>query len=767
MTMRLEDEFEKLIEAEDIDIQKKSKIESYQYRSVSKNAMADFEKDGWEVQKEFKTKVRMRKKKNCGVYFEDRVWSLMANLGFQYMNRDNEFKILYSEKEGLTQQIDVFAANEEVVLVIECKAAEKLKTKDFSKDINEFGQLKEKLRRRIQKYCNGTPKFAFMFCTDNCIVGEQDQKRLKDNNIIWFNQDDIQYYEGLIQHIKKAAIYQFLGRVFAKKDIANMKSLVPAIRGKMGGYCFYSFAIEPSILLQISYVLHRVQTTEKSLTTTYQRFVKTKRISEIQDFLDKGGFFPNAIILNIDTPKGKPLVFDFVGNEDYDSNTKIGILHLPKQYHCAYIIDGQHRLYGYAGSKYCDKNTIPVIAFENLPAERQANLFVEINSKQKSVSKNLLTTLDAELRWNSDNRDDAIRALKSKLLQKLQTDQLSPLYKLISIGESIEIEKTSLTLSYLFSYGFSRTNFFGLLQKKTIIRNGYLCDKDSFAEDSLNKAFEYFKLTINYLKEKNPELWDPKSSAPIFLKNIGIAGLFRLLNDILEHLEKTPGFICNTTSSKSLFEHSKCYLEILSQSLTTAVSNDFERLASFSSCYGSGGPEKMQRQFQAWINSKCKDFNPDGLDEYQRDNAGNHNEEVHKLLLDFSLEIQKAIFTILKKSYGDEVWWYEGIPGKIQGDCAKSAVAELRKYPDEHYLESYEQFFEVVIYRWNLLGKVFADSSVQGQSKRKDKIKWLKDFDDYQKRVSKPARDPITDKEFAKIQDVIDRISNNLSNVDK
>ena len=499
--MRREDEFSELIETEDIDNEKKSKAERYQYSSIPKSAVNDYINNGWEIQKEFKTKVRVRKHKSCGDCFEDRVWSLMANLGFKYMNKDHEFKILYSEKEGLTQQIDVFAANDDVILIIECKASEKLKPKDFSKDINEFGgALKAKLQRRIQKYCSGKPKFAFIFCTDKCIVSEPDRKRMKDQNIIWFNQDDIQYYEGLVQHIKKAAIYQLLGRIFANKEIANMKSRIPAIRGNMGGYRFYSFAIEPSILLQISYVLHRMPTTEDSSTITYQRFVKTKRISEIQNFLDKGGFFPNAVIINIDSPKGKQLQFDLVGKESYDSDTKIGILNLPQRYHCAYIIDGQHRLYGYAGSKYFDKNTIPVIAFENLPAEKQANLFVEINSKQKSVNKNLLTTLDAELRWNSENRDDAIRALKSKLLQKLQTDPLSPLYKLISIGDSVEIEKASLTLAYLSTYGFGGTNFFGVLQKKTITRKGFLCDRDNFAENSLNKAFDYFKYTLNYLK---------------------------------------------------------------------------------------------------------------------------------------------------------------------------------------------------------------------------------------------------------------------------
>ena len=495
--MKFEDEFKELIEPEDIKSYLKSKKDQYLYQAIPRSLLADYQANGWEIQKEYKTKLKIKKNKSQADYFEDRVWSLMANLGFKYMNKDSNFKIIYSK--DLRQQIDVFAATDEVVLIIECKSAENRKNKDFSKDINEFGALREKIINRVKQYFDGKPKFAFLFCTNNYIVSDPDQKRMKDNNILWLNQDDIQYFEKLIFSIKDATIYQFLGRIFAQQKIPNMKNKIPAIRGKMGGYSFYSFAVEPATLLQISYVLHRVQTSEETLNT-YQRIVKPKRIAEIQSFLDNGNFFPNAIILNIDTLKGQPLQFDAVEKNNYDSQTQIGILHLPQNYHCAYIIDGQHRLYGYACSKYKESNTIPVIAFENLPSEEQAKLFVDINSKQKTVNKNLLNTLDADLRWNSSNKDDAIKALKSKLLQKLTEDQLSPLYKLISTGDNSSDNQTSLTLSYLCSYGFGKTNFFGQLQKKTIIKMGYLCDKEDLADASLKKAFLFLKDTLNLIK---------------------------------------------------------------------------------------------------------------------------------------------------------------------------------------------------------------------------------------------------------------------------
>ena len=74
--------------------------------------------------------------------------------------------------------------------------------------------------------------------------------------------------------------------------------------------------------------------------------------------------------------------------------SQIGTLHLPKQYRSVFIIDGQHRIFGYSGSKYAGKNTIPVVAMVNLEKEEQVKLFMEINENQKAVPKNLRNTLN-------------------------------------------------------------------------------------------------------------------------------------------------------------------------------------------------------------------------------------------------------------------------------------------------------------------------------------------------------------------------------------
>ena len=111
----------------------------------------------------------------------------------------------------------------------------------------------------------------------------------------------------------------------------------------------------------------------------------------------------------------------------------LGVLHLPPTYASAWVIDGQHRLYGYAyaresGGYRQDSTALPVLAFENLPADREMNLFIDINSKQVKVSTGLLVELYANLHWESTEPEEAFQALLSRIASQLNSDPTSPLH---------------------------------------------------------------------------------------------------------------------------------------------------------------------------------------------------------------------------------------------------------------------------------------------------------------------------------------------------
>ena len=106
---------------------KKAKIErsrEYIYSKILTPEQEDYEAIGWEFLSSYKDRkhIRMQKKKSIGELFENKVWKMFFDMGFTTMNRDSQFVISYSKTNPtLTKQIDVLAADEETVLVIECK----------------------------------------------------------------------------------------------------------------------------------------------------------------------------------------------------------------------------------------------------------------------------------------------------------------------------------------------------------------------------------------------------------------------------------------------------------------------------------------------------------------------------------------------------------------------------------------------------------------------------------------------------------------------
>ncbi len=100
----------------------------------------------------------------------------------------------------------------------------------------------------------------------------------------------------------------------------------------------------------------------------------------------------------------------------------------------------------YADASEAEKAELTVLAFENLPESDQARLFIDINAKQKSVKQNLLVELFAELHWNSENIDDRVFAIISKLILTLDSDQSSPFFNKIVRADDSASSARSISL---------------------------------------------------------------------------------------------------------------------------------------------------------------------------------------------------------------------------------------------------------------------------------------------------------------------------------
>lgn len=714
----------KLIYSEEIAKELKSRKLSFYRESLDNNSstLENRLQEGWEKEIELKTKTRIIKNKPLEIAFEDKVWTLFGLLGFKIMNGDRSFHLPYDKKNSnLTHQVDVFAKDDETILVIECKSSSNNKIGDFKECLEAFKSKKPGIINSIHTlFPNEKPKFKYILATKNLAISNNDEERLKSIDGINFNEEIIDYYYELYSQLGDAARYQLLGTLFDGQEIPDLDNKIPAIEGKMGGHTYYSFSIEPDKLLKIGYVLHRNKANE-NMMPTYQRLIKKKRLKEIHKFVDEdGGYFPNSLIINIVTPKNRKLVFDLSANQSGNAISRIGILHLPKRYRSAYIIDGQHRLYGYANSNFKFSNTVPVVALVNLERSEQVKLFMQINENQKPVSKDLRNTLDSDLLWDSENRLDQMKALKSRIAINLGENRKSPLYGRISIGEDkkdISTQQIKITLS--------KTDFLGKVKPKEIERLG------TFYTGNLEKAYnslsDFLFKSFAYLKQGLEDLWNIEGN--IIVINKGFYGITMVLNDLVNHVLEQK-IVESPINSKTIFEAISTYLDSIIhffKEISDEKNNELRK------AYGTPGDIKYWRELQIYLRKDFPEINYIGLDEYLKKEEKENNEQAFKLIREIESDYLK---NHIKQKLEDEFgapWFKKGVPEKIYSSAISLAAAKNReieneedeKHPwDQLHLIDYR---EVILKNWQkLFDKYYTrPEDVKISGGKEAKTKWI------------------------------------------
>lgn len=653
-------QWDKIVSGKELLNAKNERSKTYISKKERRIALSELIEEGWAEFKSYKDPkfVGVKRDKPFDEIFEDKVWMLFANLGFTDMNCDRTFRMQYDyQNADITQQIDVFAADDETVLIVECKAAEKIKDGTFKKPIEAFYAQMEGLRKETQKRFPGR-KVKFIWATHNYIINKPDLNKLNEWKIAYFNDAVIDYYSELVKHIGTCARYQLLGNLFANQEIKNMEDRIPAIQGKMGGHTYYSFSIEPERLLKISYVLHRNEA-NKNMIATYQRLIKKKRLNDVKTFIGDKGYFPNSLVISIDT-KGKGVVFDPSPTKVEGSIPKLGILHLPKRYCSAYIIDGQHRLYGYSDSPYASTNSIPVVAFVDLDSTEQIKLFMDINENQKAVPKSLRVILNGDMLWDSENFNKQRQALCSKLAQMLGEEETSPLQGRIAISEEEQSSVRCITVSAV-QAALKKCDFFSTFGKKNIVVKDGTFDLGT-NRDTIDNIYPFMEECMRYIKSLLEEEWEKgENNNGILIINRGIQGIIRVINDIINLLVKTNRISPKLDKTTKVFDEVKYYLDPLVDFFANLTS---EKRKALRSILGGGADTKYWRTFQKAIADQRTDFAPEGLEKYWEDEAKTYNEASRRYLLEIEKMLKDLIASHLEKVRGDK-WLIIGLPKAV------------------------------------------------------------------------------------------------------
>lgn len=733
--------WENIVSGKELITAKNKRKNLYIEARERKVALEELEEEGWEYVKDYADSkfFKVRKEKPFYERFEDQIWLLFFQMGFKHLNRDANFKMNYDfNNPDFTQQIDVFAADDETILIVECKSSEDLNEVQFKKDIEKLHGQMEGLRKCALKQYPGR-KVKFIWATHNCIMSAKDIKRLQEWDIIFFSDSTIQYYSELVKHLGTCSRYQLLGNLLANTEIKKMQNKVLAIKGKMGGHEYYEFSIEPEKLLKIGYVLHRNEA-NKNMMPTYQRIIKRKRLKEVQSFINDGGYFPNSIIISIDSG-GRKLQFDESPTKLDDSISKIGVLHLPKRYHSAYIIDGQHRLYGYSDSEYANTNSIPIVAFVDLDRSEQLKLFMDINENQKSVSKTLRITLNSDMLWDSPNQNERRDAIRSKIAQMCGEEQSSPLLGRVVIGEDEKNNIKCITIQAI-QLALQKCSFFSTFAKNnTIATNGSFDVGDNQA--TIDRFYPFLEGCFKTVKNECETEWSLGEQG-ILTINRGIQGIIRIINDVVNLLIAQNKLFPLTQDIDDIINEVEYYMSPLLNHINKLTEEQRIELKSF---YGGGAENKYLHYFQKVIHDSLTDFNPEGLEEYIENTTKEYNATSKEYIYAIEEKLKDVIAESLQEYYGDK-WLIKGLPKTTYKEAEKAASDknyELLSNDEESDIEPWDCISlsdckDIVVYSRNW-SEIFESIITRPEdlilSTKEQKTEWINTISKEQNKLSK------------------------------
>jgi DGQHR domain-containing protein len=180
-----------------------------------------------------------------------------------------------------------------------------------------------------------------------------------------------------------------------------------------GKHRFYTLSMPSDDLAETCFVSTRHDDPDGG----FQRELDENRALEIAKYIDEGlGTVPGSIILSAQPE----------ANLTYDR--KVKTIKFNKIQRAFLIIDGQHRVYGFSKAKTTLR--VPVVIYEGLGRVAESRLFIDINTKQRSVPNELLLDIKNLADYETDSE-----ALLREVFDLFNRQSDSPLQGLLSPSE--------------------------------------------------------------------------------------------------------------------------------------------------------------------------------------------------------------------------------------------------------------------------------------------------------------------------------------------
>ncbi|HEX7242382.1 MAG TPA: DGQHR domain-containing protein [Longimicrobiaceae bacterium] len=707
---------------------------TYETRTVSPAAVEGAIDEGWSVLKRNKSSVRLRRQKHPEQVLKDRLWTLLFRMGFSHLSGGNGATLSDASTLGeLTVSLPVFAMDDEVALVANPRTSLKYSRRgELAAEITAFADLRHRLSRAVAAISPVGVRRHVVLCilVENIDISDDDRAKAQSTGVVLLDSHDLSYYEKLTAHIGPAARYQFFADMLPGKQVAGLQIRIPAVKAKMGGTNCYTFSITPDYLLKVSYVSHRAKG-KASDVDTYQRMLSKPRLQNIRQYISKDGVFPTNIVVNFEPNR---VQFNRVRQEgeggDYEGGV-LGWLNLRAVYKSAWIIDGQHRLFAYSGHPKASNSRVSVLAFEGLPASKQAEMFIDINAKQKSVKQSLLQELYAELHWNAEDPAIRIRAIISKAVQDLDVLPNSPLLGRIQKADSAKDFLRCVSLTSLFEECDKPGLYVAREKNGNVIEYGPLWAGGN--EDTLKRTISILGSWLDHARAGAPDWWNKGSDEGGGLAmNDGLRTLVNVLRSVFVHLESLGAKLIQL-DNEELWLEIQPFANALGQYLGSLTE---EQRRAFRALRGNQGIARRTKHCQLGIRDRLPDFNPAGLDEFIEQERAQTNSQAKNIIDSVEVELQRVIIDELKREIGpaDSEWWIVGIPQKVRQKASHRYEEEDGKRGGKEYYFDLIDYRAIILHNWNLFQNQFAFGK-KGASK--DKLtSWLNTLNERRKVVA-------------------------------
>lgn len=484
-------------------------------------------------------KKRLEASENAETDFENKLWRVFYELKPLEITIGSDPSI---EWKDFPYRPELLAVFENFIVIAEARYTPS--TPYLLEGLSKLEEAKKTLGSFVSQEFPGKKMMLLFAIKDKQQLSQPVLQHAHKANARIVDERGLDYFLKLSKESGIGTYHQFFSKV-APSFLALKDQDVLAIKVKEGRRTKYIFSINPHELLERAFVSHREIDSPDEAIKGYQRMIKKARLKGIADYINEYGGFPSPIVVSIKDERFDPISYKHSKKHD---GIEFGTLHLSNKPATIYVVDGQHRLYGFTRVDRSDSHVINVIAYKGLRGNEEGSMFVDINLKQTKVPPQLLWELYPDILSEGD--DEYHKAIISRVAEKLAgSPKLKGKIAHISLGTKGNIAFPTLC-SEIERSGFITKNGAGIIAG--IVGNKW--DNQSARLSTILEAF--FDVLIS--ADKN--YYDVNRR--FFLHNTGIVPLIRISAKICKQLQSEKSGVLKGSKSK-ISEAFENYLNIL------------------------------------------------------------------------------------------------------------------------------------------------------------------------------------------------------------